>query len=116
MFHDAEKLGNMSKEKEIKQCGSCCWFYGELTDGWGQCMRQDICDSMHCTDLCTTDKHISKDKVRHSAAVLAQLKRYTTQTHLEKNNCALIYMPRGEEIDEAIDTITRYVNVITKKV
>lgn len=103
----------MSKEKEKNNCGSCCWFYGELTDGWGQCMRQDICDSMHCTDLCTTDKYISKDKVRHSAAILAQYKR---NIHTPAINLDNVRRPKDSEIDEAIDTITRYVNVITKKV
>lgn len=103
----------MSKENEKNCCGSCCWFYGELTDGWGQCMRQDICDSMHCSDLCTTDKYISKEKLRHSAAVLAQFKRFS---NVPIRDWDKFCRPKDGEIDEAIDTITRYVNVITKKV
>ena len=103
----------MSKENEKNCCGSCCWFYGELTDGWGQCMRQDICDSMHCSDLCTTDKYISKEKLRHSAAILAQYKRVC---HVPYKDWDKLYRPIDKEIDEAIDTITRYVNVVTKRV
>ena len=99
----------MSKENEKNCCGSCCWFYGELTDGWGQCMRQDICDSMHCTDLCTTDKYVSKGKLRHSAAILAQFKRYA------ENGGRISPKPKPKEIKESIDIVTRYVNVITKK-
>jgi hypothetical protein len=102
----------MSKEKEKNNCGSCCWFYGELTDGWGQCMRQDICDSMHCTDLCTTDKYISKEKVRHSAAVLARFKRAVHNWDEKVVNIR----PKESEIDEAIEIVARYINVITKKV
>ena len=109
----------MSKENEKNCCGSCCWFYGELTDGWGQCMRQDICDSMHCSDLCTTDKYISKEKLRRSAAILAQYKRYVHAAHGKDYNVRQPKMAdfdSDKSIDEAIDIITRYVNVITKKV
>lgn len=105
----------MSKEIEKKCCGNCCWLCNEDVFGNGFCANNRFWKSVHCDDE-SCGKYISKDKVRHSAAILAQLKRYTTQTYREKNICALIYMPRGEEIDEAIDTITRYVNVITKKV
>ena len=108
----------MSKENEKNCCGSCCWFYGELTDGWGQCMRQDICDSMHCSDLCTTYKYISKEKLRHSAAVLAQYRRFQRALTLDRgNSISGVLVPfDGDKISEAIEIITRYVNVITKKV
>ena len=104
----------MSKGKDTKRCGCCAFLIGEDMYGYGSCPF-DFGELKHC-EMAACQNHINKDKVRHSAAVLAQLKRYTTQTYLEKNNCALIYMPKGEEIDEAIDVITRYVNVITKKV
>lgn len=96
----------MTKINE-KFCGNCCWFYGECTDGWGCCMLQDMCDSMHCSDLCTTGEFISKQEMRHHMAVLLQANRYRRD-----NNVPAIYkMPDPKELGRAIDFAYRYMKV-----
>lgn len=99
-------------EFDKKCCGNCCWLCDEDVFGDGFCANNRFWKSVHCDDdFC--GKYISKDKVRHSAAVLAQYKR---NAHAPAYNFEKISKPKAAEIDEAIDVITRYVNVITKKV
>lgn len=86
-------------------CGGCCWFYAEDTDGWGQCIRQDIlCDSMHCSDLCTTDGYVSRERMRHYMAVLLQANRYRRDQHVP----SIYRMPDPKELGEAIDFACEY--------
>ena len=99
-------------EFEKKCCGNCCWLCNEDAFGNGFCANNRFWKSVRCDDdLC--GKYISKDKVRHSAAVLAQFKRFS---NVPIRDWDKFCRPKDGEIDEAIDTITRYVNVITKKV
>lgn len=93
-----------------KCCGSCCWFCFEEAGGWGQCMQMDVCDSMHCTDLCTTDEYVSREEMRHYMAVLLQANRYRRD-----NNVPAIYkMPNPTELGKAIDFAVRYIKVFSK--
>ena len=96
----------MTKINE-KFCGNCCWFYGEETDGWGICILQDLCDSMHCSDLCTTDEFISKQEMRHHMAVLLQLNRYRRDTHFP----GIYRTPKPSEVSRAIEFSVRYMKV-----
>ena len=107
----------MSKEKEKKCCGNCCWLCDEDVFGNGFCVNNRFWKSVHCDDnFC--GKYISKDKVRHSAAVLAQYRRFQRALTLDRgNSISGVLVPfDGDKISEAIEIITRYVNVITKKV
>ena len=74
-YTSAKAKEALLKDKD-KICGECCWFYAEDTDGWGQCLRQELCDSMNCSDLCTTDEYVSRKEMRHHMAVLLQANRY----------------------------------------
>ena len=67
----------MSKELNIEErvCGACCHFESEDTDGWGICPFQDVCNAMHCSDLCTTDKFVSNEEKRHHLAMLRKCQR-----------------------------------------
>ena len=92
-------------ENNNKCCGNCCWFKYEETDGWGQCVMQDICDSMHCSDLCTTDEYVSNEECRHYIAVLIQANRYRRD-----NNVPAIYrMPDPKDLGQAIDFAIKYI-------
>lgn len=78
-----------------KICGSCCWFCYEQTDGWGQCMLQEGCDSMHCSDLCTTDRHVSREEKRHYQAVMLQAMRFY-------ENSAIRRLPPADDFKKAV--------------
>ena len=101
----------MNNGKEIKHCGGCAFLIGEDMYGYGSCPF-DFGELKHC-EMAACQNHIDRDKVRHSAAVLAQFKRFS---NVPIRDWDKFCRPKDGEIDEAIDTITRYVNVITKKV
>lgn len=96
----------MEKETE-KCCGECCWFCFEETGGWGQCMQMDVCDSMHCSDLCTTDEYISREEMRHYMAVLLQATRFCKDP-------TLYYMPKSNDIIEAQAFAYKFMKVFSK--
>ena len=99
---------NNMKQKEENYCGGCCWFCYEQTNGWGQCIVQEMCDSMHCSDLCTTDKYLSKNDMRHYMAVLLQFNRY------RRDDEGIYRCPNPTEIGEAIDFAVRYLKVFSE--
>ena len=90
----------------IHHCGGCCFMIGEDMYGTGACPFK-FAEIVHCDDEACM-KRLDKDKVRHSAAVLAQYKRCVHNEDVRPR-------PEGHEIDEAIEVVTRYINVITKK-
>ena len=100
----------MKKQTEEKCCGNCCWFYGEDTDGWGQCINQDICDSMNCSDLCTTDKYVSRQEMRHHMAVLLQHNRW------RNNNLPTCHIWQVDpfEVGDAIDFACKFMKVFSE--
>ena len=107
----------MNKQKNTKRCGCCAFLIGEDMYGYGSCPF-DFGELKHC-EMAACQNHINKDKVRQSAAILAQYKRYVHAAHGKDYNVRQPKMAdfdSDKSIDEAIDTITRYVNVITKKV
>ena len=95
-------------EKKEKVCGSCCWMMCEDHYGWGGCAHRfgDIvsCDNPACKN------HLDRKKVRHSAAILAQYKRCV------HDDLEIKKKPRPYQIDEAIDIVARYINVISKTI
>lgn len=93
-----------------EKCGGCAFLMGEDHYGYGSCPF-DFGELKHC-DMDACQNHIDKDKVRHSAAILGRFKR---AVHNWDKKVVSI-RPKESEIDEAIDIVTRYVNVITKKV
>ena len=95
---------------EEKCCGNCCWFCFEETDGWGQCMHQEECDSMHCSDLCTTDKYVSREEMRHHMAMLLQANRYRR----DQNVPAIYRMPDPTELGKAIDFACDYIKTFSQ--
>ena len=96
----------MEKEEE-KCCGACCFMCYEDTEGWGQCVKQDIADSVHCSDLCTNDKYVRREEMRHHLAVLLQHKRW-------------FHAPTGlmpidfDGIEKAIDFAVDYIKTFNK--
>ena len=95
-------------EKEQK-CGGCAFLLYEDAYGYGSC-PYDSGELRHC-GMNACQNHIERDKVRHSAAVLAQFKRVVFVPCGEN-----VGLPKEREVNEAIDVITRYINVITKKI
>lgn len=93
-----------------KKCGGCAFMLYEDTYGYGSCPF-DFGELKHC-DMDACQHHIDRDKVRHSAVILARFKR-AVHNWDEK---VVSIRPKESEIDEAIDIVTRYVNVITKEV
>ena len=91
---------------EEKCCGGCCWFCFEECGGWGQCMQQDECDSMHCSDLCTTDEYVSREEMRHHMKVLLTVKYWFEGNHMHA------VMPH--ELHEAFAFAYKYMKVFCK--
>lgn len=108
-FTSAKAKEALLPEKD-KFCGECCWFYAEDTDGWGQCLRQELCDSMNCSDLCTTDEYVSRKDMRHHMAVLLQANRYRSDDHVP----AVYRMPDQKEFGSAIDFAVEYMRVFSE--
>lgn len=101
-MNDKEDTGN----REERCCGACSWFMFECIDGWGQCPHQDIeSSSMHCSDLCTTDKFVSRETMRHYLAVLIQANRWRRDMHVP----AIYKMPDPAELGKAIDFAVDYI-------
>lgn len=94
-----------------KKCGGCAFMLYEDTYGYGSCPF-DFGELKHC-DMDACQNRIDRDEVRHSAAILAQYKR---NVHTPASKSDNVRRPVDSEIDEAIDIVTRYVNVITKRV
>lgn len=94
---------------EKKHCGSCAYLVGEDIYGYGSCPLKFAELVMCSDDAC--EKHVEKDKVRKAAAILKQFKRAAHDPMMLRTK----NRPKEEEIDEAIDIVARYVNVITKK-
>lgn len=91
----------------IHHCGGCCFLIGEDHYGLGGCPFK-FGEVVHCDDE-ACEKRLDRDKVRHSAAILAQYKRCVYNGDLRPR-------PEAHEIDEAIDVITRFTNVISKTI
>ena len=96
-------------EQEEKCCGACCWMCYEDTDGWGQCVKQDVADSVHCSDLCTNDKYVSREEMRHHLAVMTQWVRISGK----KEFCRMI-APSDQETKEAIRFAVDYIKTFNK--
>ena len=92
---------------EDKCCGNCCWFFGEDTDGWGQCVLQDYdLNSMHCSDMCEDD-YVSRQEMRHHMAVLLQFGRW-------RSDRANHYPAPAVDIAKAMDFAYRYMKTFSK--
>ena len=94
----------MEREDE-RCCGACCHFQFEDTDGWGVCPLQDICNAMHCSDLCTTDGFVSEDEKRHHLAMLRKCQRCLGK------NIGTEQALDVKEVCEAIDFIVNYAKI-----
>ena len=94
---------------EDKCCGNCCWFFGEDTDGWGQCVLQDYdLNSMHCSDMCEDD-YVSRQEMRHHMAVLLQHNRWR-RSELTSH----VYQVDPFELGDAIDFTVKYMKTFSK--
>ena len=99
----------MKQNEEEKCCGSCCWFYAECTDGWGQCIRQNLdADSMHCSDMCEDD-YVSRQDMRHHMAVLLQHNRWRRSDEVP-NHCRMV---NPTELGRSIDFAVKYMKVFS---
>ena len=96
--------------KSEKRCGECCWFCYEDTDGWGQCMQQDVCDCMHCSDLCTKDEFVSREKMRHYQALMLQHNRWRRDDNVPNSHKKV----NPKELGEAIDFACKYMKTFSK--
>lgn len=94
-----------------KKCGGCAFLLYEDSYGYGSCPF-DFGELKHC-DMDACQNRIDRDEIRHSMAILAQYKR---NVHTPDSKLDNVRRPKDSEIDEAIDIVTRYVNVITKRV
>lgn len=104
-FTSAKAKEALLKDKE-RCCGNCCWFYGECTDGWGQCICQNCdTDSMHCSDMCEDD-YVSRQEMRHHMAVLLQYHRADEDMNYR--------FPGGDSLEEAVVFAYKYMKVFSK--
>ena len=102
---ETDNAHNMKQEEE-KCCGGCCWFFWEDTDGWGECIRQR--DTMNCSDICTNDGYVSREKMRHYMAVLLQANRWRRDKHVP----AIYKMVSPTELGKAIDFACIYMQTV----
>ena len=101
-----------SHSEPEKCCGGCCWFHSEDTDGWGFCIKQKGMDTdlMNCSDLCTTDAYVSREKMRHYRALLIQFNRYWCD-----DNAPIIHeCPDGKELAKAVDFANEYMKIFSE--
>ena len=100
-----------SMEKEEMCCGTCCWFYGEMTDGEGFCaLRDPSINETRCDYLCAFELYISRKYMRHCRAVLLQAKRYTS----DKHEPPIYRMPDPKELGKAIKFACTYIKVFSE--
>ena len=99
----------MKKDKEM-YCGSCCWFYGECTDGYGFCSNK-FAEMTYCGDECIEpSEYVSIEQMRHHMAVLLQAYRF-----IKDENLPPIYvLPDLEELGKAIDFSVNYIKTFSK--
>ena len=97
----------MKEKKMEKCCGNCCWFYEEMTDGWGRCaFYKEDSDSMHCSDMCD-DEFVSRQEMRHHMAVIA--KRFRSLDNPREN-----YNPFLHDEKMALKFAYKYMKVFSK--
>lgn len=101
---------------EKKKCGGCAFLLYEDAYGYGSC-PYDSGELKHC-DMNACQNQIDRYKVRHSAAILAQYRRFQRALTLDRGNSipGVLVPWNGDDISDAIETIVRYINVITKKI
>lgn len=106
----------MCQENNEKKCGGCAFMLYEDTYGYGSCPF-DFGELKHC-DMKACQHHIDRDEIRHSMAILAQYRRFIRAITLDRGNSIPgVAVPLNcDKISDAIEKVTRYVNVITKKV
>ena len=108
------------KEQEIEKCcGSCCWFYGEMTDGCGLCIQQKgsdddtaFCDDV-CQDMGKGEKYVSRQEMRHYMAVLLQAERWYSAIN-DPKNYNIVYVPNPTEYRKAINFAYEYMKAFSK--
>lgn len=102
---EVQSKGIMNPDEEC--CGACCHFEHEDIDGWGICPYIDapIGFSMHCSDLCTTEKFVSHEAKRHHLAMLRKCQRCLGENVGTKQDLDV------KEIGEAIEFVVDYVKI-----
>ena len=98
----------MKKKESEKCCGACCWMKFEDMNRWGQCPHQNLPGVVHCSDLCTTDQYVSKQRKRHYMAVLLQFNRFRRDNRVP----AYYKMPDPFEVGKAIDFAVKYMKTV----
>ena len=97
----------MAEEK--KYCGTCCWFYGEDTYGYGCCPFK-FADLRKCDQPCEAGEHfVSRKQMRHNMAVLIQANRYRR----DDEEHPIYKMPNPKELGIAIDFAVEYMRVFS---
>lgn len=91
--------------EEDRVCGACCHFMYEDTDGWGACPFMDVCESMHCSDLCTADRFVSHEQKRHHLAVLRMCQRCLKENVGTKHDLDV------KEVCKAINFVVEYAKI-----
>ena len=94
---------------EEKCCGGCCWFYGEMTCGYGFCAHTPFTEFLPCDGKCRVQSEfISREEMRHHMAVLLQDIRWNEDTEFIR------YSPDGDEATKAKKFAYKYIKTFSK--
>jgi hypothetical protein len=98
---------------KTKKCGHCAFMTGEDHYGYGMCVRcrEKFGECIHCDDD-ACEKVLDKDELRHATAVLAQYRRFVRT--LKKRTAGISKPPSDRDVCDAIEKVTRYINVLTR--
>ena len=97
-------------EVDDKYCGNCCWFYAEMTDGYGFCACNVLAFADRYCGHKACERYVSCQEMRHHMAVLLQANRYRRYQHVP----SIYRMPDPTELGKAIDFSVKYMKTYCK--
>ena len=87
-------------------CGTCCWFTGEDTDGYGWCVNKNdyLSNIQRCSDEPCSD-YASRQQQRDYTAILIRANRYRRDQHVP----SIYRMPNPTDLGKAIDFAVNFI-------
>lgn len=87
-------------------CGTCCWFYGEDTYGFGGCPFE-FAEVKNCSDVCPRKEYVSREQMRKHQSVLLRFNRY------RRDDEGIYRCPDPIAIGKAIDFAAQYMKIFS---
>lgn len=103
---DIKKMGYKGGTCPFDCCGNCCWFFGESTDGDGNCIKHYLDQMPNCADV-ACEEYTGREEMRHHLAVLTRLLRWTRDKEHR-------HPVSWEDIMKAIEFAIEYIKTFNK--